>query len=76
MRQPRPHPTAPAPGVALGEWRRRRLAAAGFEPHVAAELAAAPAVDLHELLVLVDRGCPPALAARILAPLDGGSARC
>lgn len=27
-------------------------------------------VDLHELLVLVDRGCRPELAARILAPLD------
>jgi hypothetical protein len=52
------------------EWRRRRLAAAGFDPRLAAELAAEPAVDLHELLVLVDRGCPPALAARILAPLD------
>jgi len=27
-------------------------------------------VDLHELLQLVDRGCPPPLAARILAPLE------
>jgi hypothetical protein len=60
----------------LGEWRRRRLAAAGFEPQLAAELAAEPAVDLHELLVLLDRGCPPALAARILAPLDCGQPRC
>jgi hypothetical protein len=76
MRQPRPHPTTPAPAVALSEWRRRRLAAAGFEPRVAAELAAEPAVDLHELLVLVDRGCPPTLAARILAPLDRRVARC
>jgi hypothetical protein len=76
MGQPRPQPTAPAHGVALGDWRRRRLAAAGFEPALAAELAAQPAVDLDELLVLVDRGCPPALAARILAPLDGGSGRC
>jgi hypothetical protein len=60
----------------LGEWRRRRLAAAGFEPQLAAELAAEPAADLHELLVLLDRGCPPALAARILAPLDGAQPRC
>jgi hypothetical protein len=43
---------------------------------LAAELAVEPAVDLHELLVLVDRGCPPALAARILAPLEGRRARC
>jgi hypothetical protein len=27
-------------------------------------------VDLHALLDLVDKGCPPQLAARILAPLD------
>jgi hypothetical protein len=26
--------------------------------------------DLHALLELVDRGCPPALAVRILAPID------
>ena len=78
MGQPRPRPiaTAASPGVKLCEWRRRRLTAAGFEPELAAELAVEPAVDLHELLVLVDRGCPPALAARILAPLETGSPRC
>ena len=54
----------------IGEWRRRRLSAAGFQPSLAAELADEPAVDLHELLVLLDRGCPPALAARIVAPLE------
>ena len=55
----------------LGEWRRRRLIAAGFEEHVAGQLADDRAdVDLHELHVLLDRGCPPPLAARILAPLD------
>lgn len=26
--------------------------------------------DVHALLQLIDRGCPPELAARILAPLD------
>ena len=76
MGQPRPDATAASPGVALGQWRRRRLAAAGFEARLAAELTAEPAVDLHELLVLVDRGCPPPLAARILAPLDPRAARC
>jgi hypothetical protein len=70
MRQIPPHATGSAPRVGLGEWRRRRLAIAGFEPRLAAELADEPAVDLHELLVLVDRGCPPDVAARILAPLD------
>jgi hypothetical protein len=76
MGQQRSHPTAPAPALAISEWRRRRLAAAGFERGLAAELADEPAIDLHELLVLVDRGCPPALAARILAPLDAGGRRC
>ena len=51
-------------------WRRHALAATGFEDALAARLAARPAVDLHALLELVDRGCPPHLAARILAPLD------
>ena len=66
-------PADPASSVAratIGEWRRRRLSAAGFQPSLAAALADEPAVDLHELLVLLDRGCPPALAARIVAPLE------
>ena len=52
------------------EWRRRRLLAAGFAPGLAADLARGHDVDLHALLDLIDRGCPPPLAARILAPLD------
>ena len=52
----------------LEDWRRR-LIAAGFDAQLAAWLTEG-GVDLHELLVLVDRGCPPTLAARILAPLD------
>jgi hypothetical protein len=31
-------------------------------------VAADPRFDLHALLELVDRGCPPPLAVRILAP--------
>jgi hypothetical protein len=49
-------------------WRRARLLRAGFEPELAAALAADERIDLHDLLDLVDRGCPPELAARILAP--------
>jgi hypothetical protein len=30
--------------------------------------------DLHALIELVERGCPPALAVRILGPLDDRSA--
>jgi hypothetical protein len=53
------------------DWRHDRLLAAGFAPHLAASLAADWAVDLHAMLALIDRGCPPELAARILAPLEG-----
>ncbi|HEV2785793.1 MAG TPA: hypothetical protein VGV67_05360 [Solirubrobacteraceae bacterium] len=63
-------PGSPATDTSLGEWRRRRLMAAGFDAPLAASLTQDEAVDLHELLVLLDRGCPPQLAARILAPID------
>ena len=51
-------------------WRRRRLLDAGFPGPLALDLAVTPGIDLHALLALVDRGCPPELAARILAPVD------
>jgi hypothetical protein len=51
-------------------WRRRQLVAAGFEPGLAARLARDGAYDLHSLIELAERGCPPDLAVRILAPLD------
>jgi hypothetical protein len=50
-------------------WRRCRLREASFPASLADSLAEQPGVDLHALLALVDRGCPPELAARILAPL-------
>jgi hypothetical protein len=51
-------------------WRRSRLRHAGFDARLAAELAADLRYDLHGILELTDRGCPPPLAARILAPVD------
>ena len=51
-------------------WRERTLAAAGFDDALAARLAGEPGFDLHAVLELVDRGCPPHLAARIVAPLE------
>jgi hypothetical protein len=51
-------------------WRHEQLAAAGFDAGLAARLAADHRSDLHALIELVERGCPPGLAARILAPLD------
>lgn len=67
-------PTSRSPGCAGGPpldvvtWRRCRLVEAGFPPSLAAAVAADRELDLHELLQLVDRGCPPELAVRILAP--------
>jgi hypothetical protein len=56
-------------GAVVG-WRRGRLVAAGFAPEPAARLAGDCRIDLHVVLELIDRGCPPDLAARIVAPLD------
>jgi hypothetical protein len=50
-------------------WRRCRLLEAGFPAELAAAVASDPRFDLHALLQLVDRGCPPELAVRIAAPL-------
>jgi hypothetical protein len=55
-------------------WRRDRLVRAGFALPVAADLARDPRYDLHALVELVERGCSPALAVRILAPLEEGDA--
>lgn len=55
-------------------WRRDRLVHAGFALPVAARLARDPRYDLHALIGLVERGCSPELAVRILAPLDEGNA--
>jgi hypothetical protein len=62
-------------GAVVG-WRRGRLLAAGFVPELAARLARDCRIDLHSVLDLIDRGCPPALAARILAPLDDDPRPC
>jgi hypothetical protein len=51
-------------------WRRGRLREAGFDPESAEQLSRECGVDLHALIELVERGCPPPLAARILAPLE------
>lgn len=62
----------PEPGWGDGRvrWRTQQLVQAGLEAELAASLAANRQIDLHELINLVERGCPPRLAARILAPLN------
>jgi hypothetical protein len=50
----------------IQRWRARELERAGYdEPH-AAELAGRTDVDLHLAVELLERGCPPATAVRIL----------
>jgi hypothetical protein len=54
-------------------WRRDQLVAGGVPLPIAVELARDDRYDLHALIELCERGCPPELAARILAPLDDGA---
>ena len=56
------------PPVDVQVWRRCRLLEAGFPIELAETVAADPGFDLHALLQLVDRGCTPELAVRIVAP--------
>lgn len=51
-------------------WRERLLLDAGFHPVFARLAAQDSRFDVHALIELTERGCPPHLAARILAPLE------
>ena len=55
-------------------WRRERLVESGFPLPLAARLAKNTRYDLHGLIELVERGCPPELAVRILAPVEEDTA--
>ena len=55
-------------------WRHEQLVDSGFLPSLATRVANDTRFDLHALLELVERGCEPELAVRILAPLDLGDA--
>jgi hypothetical protein len=62
--------TASPPVDEVAGWRRDQLANSGFTRTLAAAIACDPRYDVHLLIELVERGCRPDLAARILAPLD------
>ena len=51
-------------------WRREQMTRSGFPLPLASRLAKDPRYDLHALIELVERGCQPDLAVRILAPLE------
>jgi len=60
--------------VQLVAWRRDQLTASGFSLPLAVSLARDSRCDIHTLIELVERGCRPELALRILAPLEGEDA--
>ena len=62
-------------GHEVSSWRREQLVGSGFPAALAAELAEDGRYDLHALIELVERGCRPELAVRILAPADERSVR-
>lgn len=66
---PAAHGCSQGPPLGVRAWRRCRLLDAGFPADLAEAVAADPRFDLHALLELVDRGCPPPLAVHIVAPL-------
>ncbi|HXY84973.1 MAG TPA: hypothetical protein VEH52_05770 [Gaiellaceae bacterium] len=47
-------------------WRADALERAGYPADGAVELAIRPDIDLHGAIDLLERGCPPDLALRIL----------
>ena len=51
-------------------WRRDQLIDSGFPAALAEEVAGDRRFDLHALVELVEGGCPPELAVRILAPFE------
>jgi len=51
-------------------WRCEQLVESGFAPALAARIAEDTHYDLHALIELVERGCQPELAVRILAPIE------
>jgi hypothetical protein len=51
-------------------WRCDQLVASGFAPALATGVAKNVLYDLHALIELVERGCQPELAVRILAPIE------
>ena len=53
-------------------WRQLELEQCGFPSSLAARVARDERYDLHQLIELVQQGCSPALAVRILSPLDKG----
>ncbi len=63
---PAAHDIAESELERVERWRASELMRAGYPADDAVALAARFDVDLHEAITLVERGCPPQLAVRIL----------
>lgn len=50
----------------IERWRVQELERAGYKPRAAGRLAVRHDVDLHTATGLLERGCPPDLALKIL----------
>jgi hypothetical protein len=50
----------------IEQWRASALERAGYDPVAAAELAGRNDIDLHLAVELLENGCPPETALRIL----------
>ncbi len=50
----------------MERWRSEALEKVGYDPDSAAMLAVRHDVDLHRAIELVEHGCPPETALRIL----------
>ena len=57
-------------GAEVDRWRREQLVLSGFSLPLAARVARDSRYDLHRLIELVEQGCPPEFAVRILSPLE------
>ncbi|HZT85418.1 MAG TPA: hypothetical protein VE984_08375 [Gaiellaceae bacterium] len=56
---------------AVVRWRESELVRCGFPALLAARVARDERCDLQQLIELVEQGCSPALAVRILSPFKG-----
>ncbi len=62
--------TREASGHDVVSWRHEQLTQSGFPLPLAARIAKDTRYDLHALIELVEQGCRPELAVRILAPVE------
>jgi hypothetical protein len=57
-------------GLEVVNWRQLELEQSGFPRSLAARVARDERYDLHQLIQLVEQGCAPGLAVRILSPVE------